>query len=118
MFGHKDRGVSLAVRWTAAVVTVAAMVMPAAAFGEHSVTELISVPSNGAGPAAVMTAAAASPDGNHVARWTTERLDPADTDTQAVWELGQVRVFDGGPDGDADTAGDNTLFMTQRVFVP
>ena len=32
-------------------------------------------------------------------------------DTQrAVWELGQVQVYDGGADGDADTAGDNTLF--------
>jgi hypothetical protein len=38
--------------------------------------------------------------------------------TRAVWELGQVRVFDGGPDGDPGTQGDNTLFMTQGVFVP
>ena len=38
--------------------------------------------------------------------------------TRAVWELEQVRVFDGGPDGDAETPGDNSLFMTQGVFVP
>ena len=37
---------------------------------------------------------------------------------RAVWELGQVQVDDGGADGDADTAGDNTLFMVQGVFVP
>jgi hypothetical protein len=37
---------------------------------------------------------------------------------RSVWELGQVQVDDGGPDGDADTAGDNTLFMVQGVFVP
>jgi hypothetical protein len=38
--------------------------------------------------------------------------------TRAVWELEQVRVFDGGPDGDPDTTGDNSLFMTQGLFVP
>jgi hypothetical protein len=36
---------------------------------------------------------------------------------RAVWEMGPVRLFDGGPDGDADTA-DNSLFATQGVFVP
>jgi hypothetical protein len=36
---------------------------------------------------------------------------------RSVWQLGQFRVFDGGPDGDADTAN-NTLFMTQGAFVP
>jgi hypothetical protein len=34
------------------------------------------------------------------------------------WELGQVKVFDGGTDSDADTALDNTLFMDQGIFVP
>jgi Tol biopolymer transport system component len=34
------------------------------------------------------------------------------------WELGQVKVYDGGTDQDADTIGDNTLFMDQGVFVP
>jgi hypothetical protein len=33
------------------------------------------------------------------------------------WELQNVEVLDGGPDGDADTAN-NTLFATQGVFVP
>jgi hypothetical protein len=33
---------------------------------------------------------------------------------RSVWGLGHVQVDDGG----ADTAGDNTLFMVQGVFVP
>ena len=37
---------------------------------------------------------------------------------RAVWELSQVRVFDGGADGDADTAGDNTLFAVQGNLAP
>jgi hypothetical protein len=37
---------------------------------------------------------------------------------RAVWQLDQVRVYDGGADGDADTPGDNTLFLTQGVFIP
>jgi hypothetical protein len=37
---------------------------------------------------------------------------------RSVWELGQVRVDDGGADSDADTTGDNTLFMVQGLFVP
>jgi hypothetical protein len=37
---------------------------------------------------------------------------------RSVWELGQVQVDDGGADGDADTPGDNTLFLVQGVFVP
>ena len=37
---------------------------------------------------------------------------------RAVWEVSKIRVFDGGADGDADTAGDNTLFAVQGVFVP
>jgi hypothetical protein len=36
---------------------------------------------------------------------------------RAIWELGQVQVVDGGPDGIAATAG-NTLFATQGLFVP
>ena len=39
-------------------------------------------------------------------------------DKRAVWQLGKVQVYDGGADGDADTAGDNTLFMEQGLFVP
>ncbi len=37
---------------------------------------------------------------------------------RSVWELGQVRVDDGGADGDPTTTADNTLFETQGVFVP
>jgi hypothetical protein len=37
---------------------------------------------------------------------------------RAVWALGQVRVYDGGTDGDGDTTGDNTLFATQGLFAP
>jgi len=37
---------------------------------------------------------------------------------RAVWGLDRVRLFDGGPDGDADTSADNALFATQGVFVP
>jgi plastocyanin len=36
---------------------------------------------------------------------------------RSAWEVGRVQVFDGGADGQAATA-DNTLFMTQAVFVP
>ena len=35
-----------------------------------------------------------------------------------VYELDQVQVFDGGPDSDADTQGDNSLFAVQGLFVP
>jgi WD40-like Beta Propeller Repeat len=37
---------------------------------------------------------------------------------RAVWQLGQVRVFDGGADQDGSTTADNTVFATQGVFVP
>ena len=48
------------------------------------------------------------------------RRDPgAVKDTQrAIWALDKLRVYDGGPDEDADTEADNSLFMTQGVFVP
>jgi hypothetical protein len=36
---------------------------------------------------------------------------------RSVWGLGQVQVFDGGSDGDAET-GANSLFAVQGVFVP
>jgi hypothetical protein len=36
---------------------------------------------------------------------------------RAVWELGQVQVYDGGSDGVAST-GPNTVFARQGVFVP
>jgi hypothetical protein len=37
---------------------------------------------------------------------------------RSVWALDQIRVHDGGTDGLASTAGDNTLFEAQGVFVP
>jgi hypothetical protein len=37
---------------------------------------------------------------------------------RAIWQLGQVQVFDGGRDGDADTPAGNTLFAVEGVFVP
>ena len=37
---------------------------------------------------------------------------------RSVWELGEVQVYDGGSDGDADTTGDNTLFAVQGLFTP
>jgi hypothetical protein len=37
---------------------------------------------------------------------------------RAIWQLGQIKVYDGGADGVASTTGDNTLFMDQGVFVP
>ena len=37
---------------------------------------------------------------------------------RAIWALDQIRVHDGGPDGDADTAGDNSLLAVQGLFVP
>ena len=39
-------------------------------------------------------------------------------DKRAVWQLGEVQLYDGGADGDADTPGDNTLFETQGLFAP
>jgi hypothetical protein len=37
---------------------------------------------------------------------------------RSIWGLGQVQVYDGGADGDADTAGDNTLFAVQGLYAP
>ena len=37
---------------------------------------------------------------------------------RALWQLDQVKVYDGGADGDADTTGDNTLFAVQGVLIP
>jgi hypothetical protein len=37
---------------------------------------------------------------------------------RSIWQLGQVRLFDGGSDGVASTTGDNTLFETEGVFAP
>jgi hypothetical protein len=37
---------------------------------------------------------------------------------RAIWQLGQVQIFDGGGDGDGDTTGDNTLFEVQGLYAP
>ncbi len=37
---------------------------------------------------------------------------------RSIWALDKVEVYDGGPDGDADTTGGNTVFETQGVFAP
>ena len=37
---------------------------------------------------------------------------------RAIWQMGQVQVYDGGPDGDADTTAGDTLFAVQGIFVP
>jgi Tol biopolymer transport system component len=37
---------------------------------------------------------------------------------RSIWQLGQVKVYDGGTDGLASTTADNTLFLDQGVFVP
>jgi hypothetical protein len=36
---------------------------------------------------------------------------------RAIWELGQIELLDGGPDGDADTP-DNAVFARQGLFIP
>jgi hypothetical protein len=36
---------------------------------------------------------------------------------RSIWQLGQVKVYDGGPDGVASTQ-DNTLFAVEGVFTP
>jgi hypothetical protein len=37
---------------------------------------------------------------------------------RTIWQLGDVELFDGGPDGVAATTQGNTLFEQQGVFVP
>lgn len=84
----------------------------------------------GAGPATVSdtelgitipcTATAASNIGASCATLTTvEAVVPGaiTENTRSIWELGKLRVDDGGPDGLASTAG-NSPFMVQGVFVP
>jgi hypothetical protein len=36
---------------------------------------------------------------------------------RTIWQLGQIVVLDGGPDGQVAT-NDNTVFARQGVFVP
>jgi hypothetical protein len=37
---------------------------------------------------------------------------------RAIWQLEAIDVYDGGSDGVGSTTADNTLFLTQGVFVP
>jgi hypothetical protein len=50
---------------------------------------------------------------------TADALAPgvAEESKRAIWELGQVRLYDGGADGVASTAP-NELFAVQGLFVP
>jgi hypothetical protein len=54
---------------------------------------------------AVVTSADAIAPGSVMEGWRT------------LWQLGQVRVLDGGADGRASTA-DNGLFAAQGIFIP
>jgi Tol biopolymer transport system component len=51
---------------------------------------------------------------------TADTLLPATVrgGARAIWALGQIRLQDGGPDGDAETPADNELFAVQGVFAP
>jgi hypothetical protein len=37
---------------------------------------------------------------------------------RAIWELDQIRAYDGGADDDGDTTADNQLLAVQGLFVP
>ena len=37
---------------------------------------------------------------------------------RAIWEISDVRVYDGGTDGDSATPGDDTLFLRPGLFIP
>jgi hypothetical protein len=37
---------------------------------------------------------------------------------RAIWQLGRIRVYDGGADDYAATTSDNTLFADEGIFVP
>jgi hypothetical protein len=37
---------------------------------------------------------------------------------RSIWELHDVRIYDGGADGDGHTTADNTVFVRPGVFVP
>jgi hypothetical protein len=63
---------------------------------------------------------AASPAGSSCSLNTTlDAITPGIVPerARAVWELGQVEVLDGGPDGDVDTP-DNDVFARQGLFIP
>ena len=37
---------------------------------------------------------------------------------RGIWALDAVRIYDGGADGDGDTAADNTVFARPGIFIP
>ena len=37
---------------------------------------------------------------------------------RAIWELGQLEIWDGGQDGSLASRDDDTLFAVQGVFIP
>jgi hypothetical protein len=51
---------------------------------------------------------------------TADAIQPGTVKERArtIWQVGQVALFDGGPDGIAATTTGNALFETQGVFVP
>ena len=66
-------------------------------------------------------ATASTIDGGSCALMTTaDTIVPglAPEGRRTLYELGQLRVYDGGSDEDADTTADNSLFAVQGVFVP
>lgn len=50
---------------------------------------------------------------------TADAITPGTvTETKrTIWQTEDVVVYDGGPDGDADTPG-NTVFLRQGIFIP
>ena len=69
---------------------------------------------------AACTATASTAEGSLCSGTTTlNALNPGAVQDggRAVWELGEARVYDGGPDGSATTSP-NDLFAVQGVFVP
>jgi len=51
---------------------------------------------------------------------TADAIQPGTVRERArtIWQVGQITILDGGPDGLASTPAGNTLFETQGVFVP
>jgi hypothetical protein len=49
---------------------------------------------------------------------TADALQPGSVreGARTIWQVGQITLFDGGPDGVASTASGNTLFESQGVF--
>ena len=40
------------------------------------------------------------------------------SDKRTVWVLDELRIYDGGADGDGDTTSDNTVFARPGIFIP